>query len=49
MVVWRMSNHDVLKFDQIFKLSAREFMNYTQMLLDIMRDEEMRARATQKR
>jgi len=39
----------VLKFDQIFKLSAREFMNYTQMLLDIMRDEEMRARAAQKR
>ena len=44
MVVWRMSNHDVLKFDQIFRMKAREFLNYTQMLQDIMADEAMRAR-----
>lgn len=44
MVVWRMSNHDVLKFDQIFRMKAREFLNYTQMLQDIMAEEQMRAR-----
>jgi hypothetical protein len=44
MVVWRMSNHDVLKFDQIFHMKAREFLNYTQMLQDIMAEEAMRAK-----
>jgi hypothetical protein len=28
MVVWRMANKDVLKFDAIFAMKAVEFLNY---------------------
>ena len=39
MVVWRMANKDVLKFDAIFAMKAVEFLNYALLIHDILQAE----------
>jgi hypothetical protein len=41
MMVWRLANRDVTKFDQIYSMGALEFLNYAQLTTDILRAEEM--------
>jgi hypothetical protein len=43
MVVWRMANKDVLKFDAIFAMKAVEFLNYALLIHDILEAERMEA------
>lgn len=47
MMVWRLSNRDVTKFEAIYNMGALEFLNYAQLTTDILRAEEME-RARQK-
>ena len=43
MVVWRMANKDVLKFDAIFAMKAVEFLNYALLIHDILQAEQWEA------
>ena len=43
MVVWRMANKDVLKFDAIFAMKAVEFLNYALLIHDILEAERQEA------
>ena len=49
MVVWRMANKDVLKFDAIFAMKAVEFLNYALMIHDNLEAERMEAERMRKR
>jgi hypothetical protein len=40
-VVWRLSGKDITKFDQIFRMPGREFLNYAMLHHDILKAEEM--------
>ena len=49
MVVWRMANKDVLKFDAIFEMKAVEFLNYALLIHDILEAERMEAERARRR
>ena len=49
MVVWRMANKDVLKFDAIFAMKAVEFLNYALLIHDILEAERMEAERARRR
>ena len=49
MVVWRMANKDVLKFDAIFAMKAVEFLNYALLISDILQAEQMEAEKARRR
>jgi len=49
MVVWRMANKDVLKFDAIFAMKAVEFLTYALLIHDILEAERMEAERARRR
>ena len=49
MVVWRMANKDVLKFDAIFAMKAVEFLNYALLIHDILEAERQEAERMRRR
>jgi hypothetical protein len=49
MVVWRMANKDVLKFDAIFAMKAVEFLNYALLISDILQAEQWEAEKARRR
>jgi hypothetical protein len=49
MVVWRMANKDVLKFEAIFAMKAVEFLNYALLIHDILEAERMEAERMRRR
>ena len=49
MVVWRMANKDVLKFEAIFAMKAVEFLNYALLIHDILEAERMEAERARRR
>jgi len=44
LVVYQMANKDMLKFKEVYELSALEFLNYAVMLNDIKKQEEWELR-----
>ena len=49
MVVWRMANKDVLKFEAIFAMKAVEFLNYALLIHDILEAERQEAERMRRR
>jgi hypothetical protein len=49
MVVWRMANKDVLKFEAIFAMKAVEFLNYAMLIHDILEAERQEAERMRRR